>query len=111
MNIKETLEKYTRIALVCNTFDDVKTLLRQLRLEQIRHTYYLYQEEWEDMFDKYTSHLDSNFRTAILIVEEKTGYNLYSRSYKDWGKYDDWENYHFIDYTAFIREDKLNQLV
>ena len=111
MNIKETINKHASVALVCHTFEDIQILLNELKKEDIRHTYYLYQEDWEKMFEKYTEHLSPNYQSVIMIVEEKTGYNIYSRSYKDWGKYHDWTNYHFINYSAFIREGKLNQLI
>jgi len=111
MNIKETLEKYGNIALTCQSFDDIKLLIDQLKNEEIRHTYYLYQEDWKDMFVKYTSHLDSKFRSVVMIVEEKTGYNIYTRSYKDYDKYHDWHRYHFIDYSLFIHGNKLDKLI
>lgn len=111
MNIKQIVDKYQNVALVCHTFEDIQVLLDELKKENIRHTYYLYQEEWQDMFDKYTKHLSSNHQSVIMIKNEKYGYNVYSRSYKDWGKYHDWTDYHFINYSAFIREGKLNQLI
>jgi hypothetical protein len=84
MNIKDTVEKHVSVAFVCRTFEDVQMLLNELKKEDIRHTYYLYQEDWEKMFEKYTEHLSTNYQSVIMIVDEKTGYNIYSRSYKDW---------------------------
>lgn len=111
MNIKDTIERHGSVALVCQTFNDIRILLNDLKKEDIRHTYYLYQEDWERMFDKYTKHLNSDYQSVIIIVDEKTGYDIYSRSYKDWGEYHDWAKYHFINYSAFIREGKLNHLI
>ncbi len=42
MNIKEFLDKYGDIALTCKSFNDIKILIDQLKIEGIRKTYYLY---------------------------------------------------------------------
>jgi hypothetical protein len=111
MNIKETVDKYKSVALVCSTFEDIRILLNEFKKDDIRQTYYFYREKWQNMFKKYTKHISPDHQSIIIIVKDKTGYKIYPRSYKDWGKYHDWINYHFINYSAFIREGKLNQLM
>lgn len=111
MNIKEVLNQHKRIAFVCSNFTDIQILLDQLKSEDIRRIYFAYQEDWEQRFHEYTQHLDAKYRSAVIIEFDRSGYNIYCRSYKNWGQYSDWHQYHFIDYSSFVREGKLNQLV
>lgn len=115
--IIELIQKYKKVALVCSCFEHIEHLLDLCKSDGITFTKRLsatdiYTESWDDLYKKYTGHLSPNYKSAILIELGDLGdINIYTRSYKDWGKHDDWEKYHFIDYSAHIREEKIEQII
>lgn len=115
--IIDLIEKHPKLALVCTCFEHISHLLDLCKDSNITFSKRLgvtdiYTETWEGLYEKYTKHLSSDHKSVVLIIVGDLGdINIFTRSYKDWGKYDDWENYYFIDYSAHIREDKINELV
>ena len=61
-------------------------------------------------FPKATAELNKMINSDPKLKETLADF-IVEDIYKDWGKYHDWANYHFINYSAFIREGKLNQLI
>jgi hypothetical protein len=116
--IKEIIEKGS-IAFICNSFDHIKQFIEISKREGINYEKMGWKEsDEEDMFETYIQYL-SNKHKSIIIIKKKMismeygvrfEHQFYSRTYKNYHSYNDWDNYTFVDFTQLLRDSKLKEL-
>jgi hypothetical protein len=117
--IKEIIEKGST-AFVCDTFEHIKQFIEISKQEGITYQKMGWKEsELEDMFEKYTKCLSTKHQSIILVKKKMIcmefgvifEYQLYSRTYRDYSVYNDWNDYTLVNFTKELRDNKLNDIL
>ena len=125
IDITEIVKKYKSVAFTFASIKGFECLLDISNSQGVIFSRFGYVEE--DIFEKYTKYLHKDHACIILLVhsifEDELDYyriyckpgikdeiQIYSRSYKDYDNYEDWDKYKFIDFMQLIRDDKLDRL-
>ena len=117
--IKEIIEKGST-AFVCDTFEHIKQFIEISKQEGITYQKMGWKEsEDEDMFEKYTKFLSKKHSSIILVKKRMIGmefnvrfeYQFYSRTYRDYNVYHDWNDYTLVNFTQILRENKINSIL
>lgn len=118
--IKEIIEKGST-AFICDTFEHIKQFIEISKQEGITYMKMGWKEidDVEDMFKKYTQHLSTKHRSIILVKKRTIGmefgvrfeYQFYSRTYRDYSVYHDWNDYTLVNFTQILRENKISSIL
>jgi hypothetical protein len=128
MNIKKIVvkSKYKKVAFSCDTFSDLRDFI-DLACSQMSFSKSMskesfindivFKEDKQYILDNYFTYLDPNYKSYALIDYKKYGrcgheFQFYMRTQKNWNYfgYTDWKEYEVINFTKYLRKEKLMKL-
>lgn len=114
--IKELALKYKNVAFICHNRQDfiefIDNSLSELEFSKTFPTAFNSYKFIEDREYILTGHLKSDNvkKLALIVTNDCHGYmefQFYSRNYSEYDSYADWYRFKFIDYTKYLRKEKL----
>ena len=119
MKIKELVLKYKNIVFICNSSNDFVEFVNQATSEIFfSKTFYKLYKYHESKDEILRGHIHTGKSFALICTQDLTKYGydgeiefqFYSREYSDFDLYNNWSEYKFINFTKYLRKEKLKKL-